>query len=370
MKVLICIPCLSIGGTEIQTLNLVKALVEGGHRVTTVCYFEHCDVMIQNYKQAGSDIVLLSPKGQRVKGWRCVIFLYKGLRRVLKEKNPDVAHVQYMAPGAIPIILLKILGVKKILATAHTLADIYPSLILLHFIQKHCLRAFTCITQLAEQSFFKSSHLYEHHFVLNKHNHFTIYNALPSYISIRSNVKKIPEVLTIGVVSRLETIKGMDLVIPAFALLAKKYSNIRLLVVGDGDLLPLMKEQVEQNGLNDRVKFVGRQIQSDLQQFYDKIDILCMPSRSEGFGLSAIEGMARGCVVVASNIGGLLEVVREGDVGMLHKSESINSMVEVLSNLLDDNAKIQMMSNRAIVYVKNFSFQKYSYLLNSLYNKL
>lgn len=41
MKVLVCIPCLLTGGTEIQTLNLVQALVDGGHEVTTVCYFEY-----------------------------------------------------------------------------------------------------------------------------------------------------------------------------------------------------------------------------------------------------------------------------------------------------------------------------------------
>ena len=43
MKVLVCIPCLMTGGTEIQTLNLVNALIQGGHTVKTVCYFEHSD---------------------------------------------------------------------------------------------------------------------------------------------------------------------------------------------------------------------------------------------------------------------------------------------------------------------------------------
>lgn len=46
MRVLICIPCLLTGGTEIQTLNLVEALIRGGHQVTTVCYFEHTPNMV------------------------------------------------------------------------------------------------------------------------------------------------------------------------------------------------------------------------------------------------------------------------------------------------------------------------------------
>ena len=47
MRVLICIPCLLTGGTEIQTLNLVEALIRGGHQVTTVCYFEHTPNMVE-----------------------------------------------------------------------------------------------------------------------------------------------------------------------------------------------------------------------------------------------------------------------------------------------------------------------------------
>ena len=370
MKVLVCIPCLLTGGTEIQTLNLVQALVLGGHQVTTVCYFEHNDLMIQNYKEAGSDVVLLNSEGKRIGGWKGILFLFKGLRKVVQEYHPDVAHVQYMAPGALPILLLKILGVKNVIATAHTPADIYPSLNLLHFIQKHCLRAFTCITQLAEQSFFQSSHLYDPNFKLKRHNHFTIYNALPSYVTIRKDKKNFGEILTLGVVSRMESIKGMDLVVPAFALLAERYSNIRLLVVGDGELLPFMKEQVEHEKLSDRVTFVGRQGQSELQYFYDKIDILCMPSRSEGFGLTAIEGMARGCVVVAANTGGLPEVVKDGKVGMLHEKENIASMVDSTSLLIKDRVLLKNLSDEAVKYVEKYSFSTYSCLFNSLYTKL
>ena len=94
MTILICIPCLMTGGTEIQTLNLVRALVAGGHRVVTTCYFEYSDDMVVRFRKAGSEVVCLSPTGTRVNGWRGILFLYKGLRRVLKQYKPDVAHVQ------------------------------------------------------------------------------------------------------------------------------------------------------------------------------------------------------------------------------------------------------------------------------------
>ena len=83
--------------------------------------------------------------------------------------------------------------------------------------------------------------------------------------------------------SRLEHIKGMDLVVPAFVKVYDKHKNVRLLVVGDGSLLKQMEEDANRLHLKNIIKFVGRQEQAALQSYYDKIDVLLMPSRSEGF---------------------------------------------------------------------------------------
>ena len=362
MNVLVCIPCLMTGGTEIQTLNLVKALITAEHKVTTVCYFEHSTNMVERYKQAGSNVCLLSPDGKRPVGiTNTVILLYKGLHRVLREVKPDVVHVQYMAPGAIPIIILRLLGIKRIVATAHTAADIYLSLRLLHFVSRYILTAFQCITERAENSFFGNSQMYKAEMKLTRHgNHFTIYNNLPPYISIANKEQRIGKVITIGVVSRLEPIKGMDLVVPAFAKIHAMNPNTRLLVVGDGSLCPLMEQQKNDAGLNEVVKFAGVQPQEALQAYYDSIDILLMPSRSEGFGLTAIEGMARGCVVVAANTGGLPEVVSDGKVGLLHEPESSDSLAEKAIRLVNDRELLMTMKQNAIGHVARFSFAHYS----------
>lgn len=370
MTVLICIPCLMTGGTEVQTLNLVQALIAGEHRVVTVCYFEHGEDMVSRFQSAGCTVVCLRPDGIRIGGWRGILFLYKGLKSVLKQYKPDVAHVQYMAPGAIPILLLRLLGVRQILTTAHTAADIYPNLKLVHFIQQHCVRAFTCITESAERSFFGSSQLYDKDFSLKKHNHFTIYNALPASLPIAQKRTTVNCPMTIGVVSRLESIKGMDLVVPAFAKVKTSHPEVRLLVVGDGSLRGKMEQQVRAAGVSESVEFVGRQPQETLMQYYDQIDVLLMPSRSEGFGLTAIEGMARGCVVVASRAGGLPEVVRDGKVGLLHDIDSIESMSDKILLLLNNVNLWYQYSSFAIEYVSRYNFSDYSQLFNNLYEQV
>ena len=416
MQTLICIPCLLTGGTEIQTLNTVHALVQGGHEVTVACYFEHTPYMVERYRKAGAEVLLFSPEGVRTSGYRTILYLYKHLRRTIKAVRPDVTHVQYMAPGAMVILLLWLMGVKNIIATAHTAADIYKDLRLIHFLQRHCLRAFTCITERAERSFFGTSQLYTTETVLGKRNHFTIYNALAprNGEQVRCNVERgtcnektaelyenvdenlcqvVSDTTTqkknsamsaapslrgraggeapiLGVVSRLEPIKGMDLVVPAFAEVLKRFPEVRLLVVGDGPLRATMEQQAVELGCADRITWVGRQPQEELNRWYGQMDIVLMPSRSEGFGLTAIEAMANGCVMVASNVGGLPEVVRDGVCGLLHSTEDVHDMAEKICMLLDDAALYNRLRTQALCEVKKYSFERYAELVCNLYNKI
>lgn len=373
MKILVTIPCLLTGGTEIQTLNLVRALIQGGHQVTTACYFEHTENMVKQYEEVGSKVVLFSKAGVRLGGVKGIIFLLKNLWKIKLSFKPDVVHVQYMAPGAIPIILLKLMGQKSIVATAHTNADVYgaKAMNLLKFLQSHVLRTFTCITLRAEKNFFGSCSLFDSSIRrIPAHAHYTIYNALPGYIQITDKKRENKNFITIGVVSRLEHIKGMDLVVPAFAKVYEKNKNIRLLVVGDGSLRHQMEEDASRSHLCKIIEFAGMQQQRDLQSYYDKIDVLLMPSRSEGFGLTAIEGMARGCVLVASNTGGLPEVVREGYVGLLHQPESVDDLANKICSLIENPKLLEQMRSHLSDYVHQFTFERYADLFNDLYSKL
>ena len=415
MKTLICIPCLMTGGTEIQTLNTVRALVQGGHEVTVACYFEHTPDMVARYRKAGAEVLLFSPEGVRVGGYKSILFLYKNLRSVVKAVRPDIVHVQYMAPGAMVILLLWLLGVRNIIATVHTAADIYKDLRLIHFIQRYCVRAWICITERAERSFFGTSQLYSKDMVLRKRNHFTIYNSLPvqlggscnenedenyaaeqrliatssqvkgdggevkqnhlkgnlSSSSLSSSSQKEPSApFVLGVVSRLEHIKGMDLVIPAFAEVRRRFPDVQLLVVGDGSLRGSMEQQAQELGCADAVTWAGRQPQEALPQYYSEMDIVLMPSRSEGFGLTAIEAMACGCVVVASDVGGLPEVVSDGVCGLLHRTEDVHDMAEKICSLIASPELCRTMQKNALQHVQKFSFQRYAELIHNLYGKL
>lgn len=176
--------------------------------------------------------------------------------------------------------------------------------------------------------------------------------------------------LTLGVVSRLEEIKGTDLVVPAFAKVYARMPGTRLLIVGDGSQRTLMERQTAEAGLKGCVEFAGRQTQEHLQDYYDRIDILLIPSRSEGFGLTAIEGMARGCVPVVSNVGGLPEVVTDGKTGLLHRPEDAEDIATKVLTLLDDRKRLSRMSAAAAGRAALFSTDRYGRLITALYSKI
>lgn len=364
MKVLVCIPCLQNGGTEVQTLSLVEALVAAHHKPIVACYFEYEARMAERYRQSGAEVRLLSENGRRPLGvLNTARFLWSGLKKIVKQERPDVAHVQYMAPGALPIILLRAMGVKRIIATTHTPADIYSAsgLRLIKLLTRTCLTGFQCITQLAERSYFGSASIFDG----TLKPHFTIYNGLPSHIKITDTPRSFSsDIITIGVVSRLADIKGMDLVIPAFNIARKNNSRLRLLIVGDGDLRSIMDNQRAESQYPADITFVGLKPQSELPQWYDRMDILLMPSRSEGFGLTAIEGMARGCVPVVANVGGLPEVVTP-DCGFLHEPENIE---DIAHRIIDCVVCLKEKSEAAIIRANQFSSIKYNESIQSLYD--
>ena len=110
--------------------------------------------------------------------------------------------------------------------------------------------------------------------------------------------------------------KGVDLLAAAFVVIAREFSNVRLKVIGDGEL----RESVEQilRPVRERVEFVGFKDWAELPEAYASADVLCVPSRYDGWGLVVPEGLASGLPVIATDrMGAALEFVETGRNGWL-----------------------------------------------------
>ena len=160
-------------------------------------------------------------------------------------------------------------------------------------------------------------------------------------------------------VGRIQPLKGVELAIKTLANL-KKYPNARLIIVGgsSGPEGPSTEETiwslVNQLELVDRVIFIPPQAHHDLCMWYRSADVLIMPSRSESFGLVALEAAACGIPVVASDVGGLRTLVDHGQTGFLVEGRSSEDFAKYSSILFDDPIKAAEMAVAAAE--KSWSF--------------
>ena len=160
-------------------------------------------------------------------------------------------------------------------------------------------------------------------------------------------------------VGRIQPLKGVELAIKTLANL-KKYPNARLIIVGgsSGPEGPSTEETiwslVNELELVDRVIFIPPQAHHDLCMWYRSADVLIMPSRSESFGLVALEAAACGIPVVASDVGGLRTLVDHDQTGFLVEGRSPEDFAKYSSMLFEDSIKAAEMAVAAAE--KSWSF--------------
>ena len=145
-------------------------------------------------------------------------------------------------------------------------------------------------------------------------------------------------------VSNFRPVKRVDDVIAVFARLrASRPARLRL--VGDGPERPRIEADVAARGLTADVDFLGER--GDLPDILRDADLFLLPSETESFGLAALEAMACGIPVVASAVGGLIEVVADGEAGFLRPVGDVPALTDAAERLLSDEALRRAMGAAA-----------------------
>lgn len=148
-----------------------------------------------------------------------------------------------------------------------------------------------------------------------------------------------PETQLIGTVSSLVGYEGLDDLIEAFVLLAPKHPRLNLLIVGDGVVMPELKEQARAAGLTPRVIFTGRVPRSQAHLYHQALDIFVVPRKdlavtSDVTPLKPVEAMASARPVVASRLPALGEIVDNGTTGVLSTPEDPTDLANAIALLL------------------------------------
>ena len=157
---------------------------------------------------------------------------------------------------------------------------------------------------------------------------------------------------------------------------AGRHPDARLVVVG-GPSGPHGTEEVDRArslvdelGLSDRVVFVPPQPHELLSTFYRAADVCLVPSRSESFGLVALEAAACGTPVVASAVGGLRSLVDDGRTGYLVEESSPASFARCVAQILDEPLLAERMSTAAVLRARRYTWARAAHLLRDIYAEL
>jgi len=155
---------------------------------------------------------------------------------------------------------------------------------------------------------------------------------------------------------RLVPIKAYEVLLEAIALLPPDDRPL-VLLAGDGPERPKLERVVEKRQLNAWVRFLG--FQSDMRIVLWAADVFVHPSRSEGLGVVLLEAMAARLPVIATGVGGIPEVVREGETGLLVPPDNPESLAKAIQRLKQDEALRQQLGQRAQEWVERLHDIRY-----------
>jgi glycosyltransferase involved in cell wall biosynthesis len=208
--------------------------------------------------------------------------------------------------------------------------------------------------------------------------HNTVISEYPEFKETGRTTKEASKPLSFGFIGRLIELKGLHLVLKALSCLRQKgMENFHLKIAGNFTTIKYKKyiyNLIDQLELSPHVEFLG--FFNDVSQFYQKIDILVVPSLlawEEAFGLVAIEGMAAKKPVISFRSGALPEIIQHGRTGLVCQNQTESSLAEAMEYFLNRKDQVlQMGSNGYFRFVKYFSpeiFKKKMQRIYELYSR-
>ena len=378
-KVEVLIPVLLAGGTEAQTLYLVRALRSADYSVGVCCYFEANETVIQAFEREGTRVspLRLGSSGQAHR-LKSLLKVGRAVFTHLRQTRPDVVHVQYLAPGLVSVLAARAARVPTVLATVHQPGDPYGAMARLSLrFAARLSTVFFCVSRAVERSWFGDSALFDPSSV-GKRRHFTLYNCVDvrrfGDAASQAGSHAARETLglgsrpTVGVVGRLRREKGHAALLEALSLVVRSVPDVTLLVVGDGQERANLEERARGLGLDGHIVWLGARRPEELPGLYGVMDVVAIPSQFEGFGLVAVEAMAAERPVVAFAVDGLAEVIEHRFTGYLVEPGKVEALAAALVYVLlhRDEAARMGSSGRQTVRDK-FSYERYSEQIESAY---
>lgn len=367
LKVLRIITRLNIGGPAIHTILLSSELNRDGYKDILVCgkVSESEGDMIYLARDKGVNPVVISHLGREIsfaRDLRALLALYS----IIRKEKPDIIHTHTAKAGTLGRLAGILAGVPVKIHTFHGhVFDGYfnPGRARLFILIERFLALFTdkviTVSDTVKYDIVKNLKVAS----ASKTAVIPLGLELEKYLncdSLKGSFRKMlgvqDDALLVGIVGRLVPIKNHTMFLEAArnVLSKKQDKKVKFLIIGDGELKDHLVDHAKRLGLEKDVLFTGWI--NDLSSVYADLDIVVLTSLNEGTPVSIIEAMAAARSIVATDVGGVRDLIIDGENGLLVKENDIDGLSSKIAALLNDSGKRSLLGESGREHVK----EKYS----------
>ena len=324
MRIAFVITGLNMGGAEKMVTALADAMVAKGHQVLIVYLIGQAMVL-----PTSPDVRVV---GLRVSSGRQVVKAFLELRALLRDFRPDVVHSHMVHANILSRLVRLVAPVPRLICTAHNTDEGGRLRMLAYRLTDRLADISTNVSDEAVLAFINSK-------AVARGRMQTVHNGIPTSIfrfdahgreRIRSELAATPDTQVILAVGRLSEQKDYANLLHAIVQVEQAESGFVLWIAGDGPLRQELHALADTLGISPRVRFLG--VRHDIPKLMSAADVFVLSSAWEGFGLVAAEAMACERVVVATDCGGVREVV--GDTGYLVPARNSQALAAALTKAM------------------------------------
>jgi len=343
------------GGGEVQTCCLIRGLEALGIENVLVA-------------QPGSQIALqMTDEGAKVAPLRmrgeCDVLAIVRLSSMLRQMNPDVLHLHTSHAHTLGWLAGRLAHVKRIVVTRRMDHDING---IFSWVKYRRVDHIVAISEVIGRTLSRSG--------LSPEKLSMIYSAVAcSETYPQGDLRSVygfgPDIPVVGTVATLARQKGHAHIFEAIRIVKQRYPQIRLLVAGTGPLEKRLRKLAKKLDLADAIVFAG--FRRDIPQVLNTLNLFVLASQDEGLGVSLLEAACRGLPIIATDVGGIPEIVEDGTTGLLVPPRDGQALAEKMLDLLDHPEKAETLGRNARALVRErFSLETMVQRYCALYRQL
>lgn len=361
-KVLHLITSLELGGAQ-SGLLLGLPRFENDEYAHILCSITDRMNMAEDFEKVGVKTMSLQLQNKTdfMVVWR--------LRKLLKEVKPDVLHTYLLHGNLLGRVVGSLTGVPVIISSERTIGQARRWGRILTRLTNPLAQAVEVNSSAGKLSVIKDLGVPESKVRIIRSG-FDL-NSITSQnveTNIRNELGLNEDTRVILMAGRLRPVKGIDYGIRAFTKLVEDVPNAHLIIAGDGEERENLEGLARSLSVHEKTTFLG--VRSDLPGLLRESDAFLLPSLNEGFPRVAVEALAIGCPVVATNVGGTPEIVIDGHTGILVESKNSGQMADALKRVIEDSELSSKLVTQGRENTVKYGIDSYVQSLDTLYTEL